>query len=126
MSDQFSYETDDQRRSWRRDRNPGWVGGGILILLGLIFLVKNMTGWELNNWWALFILIPAFSSFSRAYWMYRNDGRLSQAARGPLLGGFVLTFVSLAFLFNIGFGAFWPVLLIVGGLLLLVNAVLPA
>lgn len=126
MSDQFPYENNDERSPERHQRNPGWVGGGILIMLGLIFLVKNLTGFELNNWWALFILIPAFSSFSRAYWMYRNDGRLSMAARGPLLGGFVLTFVALAFLFNIGFGAFWPVLLIVGGLVLLVNAMLPA
>ncbi len=108
------------------ERNhPAWIGGAILILIGFIFLVQNLTGFSLSNWWALFILIPAINAFGHAYNNYKNDGRLSGPVRRSLFGGLILTFVALVFLFNLNFGTLWPVLLILGGVVLLVNALLP-
>jgi hypothetical protein len=41
-----------------------------------------------------------------------------------MLGGLVLTFLAAVFLFNLNFGALWPVFLILGGIGLLLNALL--
>jgi hypothetical protein len=95
---------------------PAWIVGGVLILVGIIFIVKNVSGFELHNWWALFILIPALASLGTAYTMYRkNEGRFTAASRGPLIGGLVLLFVAGVFLFDLDWGAMWPVLLIIVG-----------
>jgi len=110
----------------RPERNhPAWIGGAILVLIGVIFLVQNLTSFSLANWWALFILIPAASAFGRAYKAYQENGRLSGSARGGLAGGLVLTFIAFVFLFNLDFGRLWPVFLILGGIGLLINALLP-
>lgn len=103
----------------------GWVGGAILILIGAIFLVRNLTGFALENWWALFILIPAVTAFSRAYSIYQDQGRLTAEARGSMIGGFAITMVAVIFLFNLSFGMMWPLFLILGGVTLLINALLP-
>jgi hypothetical protein len=40
-------------------RRPGWIVGGVLIVLGVYFIIQHVAGFSLHNWWALFILIPA-------------------------------------------------------------------
>lgn len=99
-----------------------WVPGVILILLGLVFLFNNLTGYQLENWWALFILIPAFSNFSTAYDRYRHSGGLDRFARARLFWGLFFVLLSAVFLLNFDLGNFWPVFLILGGLGLLLGA----
>jgi hypothetical protein len=112
---------------WQRraGRSFAWIGGAILILLGVVFLLQNMGIPFLANWWALFILIPAFWAFVAARDSYRDNGRLTRGGAGSLAGGTLLTILALVFLLNLNVGLFWPVLLIVGGLVLLVTALLP-
>jgi hypothetical protein len=102
-----------------------WVPGLILIVLGAIFLLNNLANFQLNNWWALFILIPAVSSFVRAYDQYRRAGRLDRHARQSMFGGLLLTAVAAIFLFNLNWTLFGPILLILLGLTLLGNDLLP-
>lgn len=117
-----------ERRAERRAARGGatpWLGGAILIVLGLIFLAQNFHIPVFQNWWAIFILIPAVSAFNTAWHRYQAAGaRLTSDAAGPLIGGLVLTVVALAFLFNLGLNVslFWPVLLIIGGVALLLQA----
>ena len=121
------------RREARQQRYAGgyagsgtWIGGAVLILIGVAFLLRNTGVYDLRNWWALFILIPAVSAFSAAWAAYRaSGGHLTAAARGSLVAGLLFTFVTFIFLFNVNFGLFWPVLLIFGGLAILVSAILP-
>jgi hypothetical protein len=117
----------EERREARRDnsRSSGWIWGIILILLGTIFLLDTAGILRLENWWAVFILIPALGSFKNAYDNYHTHGRLTSEARGSVLGGVILTFVAAIFLFGLSFGALWPVLLVLAGAALLVNALLP-
>jgi len=97
-------------------RSPAWIGGVVLILIGIVFLARNLTGFELGNWWALFILIPAFGSLAQAWRLYQSSGgRLTPAARGPLTGGLILLLVAAIFLFDVDWGQVWPVFLIVIG-----------
>jgi 4-hydroxybenzoate polyprenyltransferase len=115
----------EERRAQRGSNNTAWVGGVILIVLGVIFLLQSMRGFYLNNWWALFILIPAVGSFADAWNRYRQDGRLSRRVRGGLISGCVFLLITAAFLFNWNWGLVLPVLLIVWGITLLLNSLLP-
>lgn len=112
---------------WQRHarRSYGWIGGAILILLGVVFMLENMGIPFLENWWALFILIPAYRAFVVAWENYQNNGRLTRGGAGALVGGALLTILALAFLFNLDFDLFWPLLLIAGGLALLGTTLWP-
>jgi hypothetical protein len=103
----------------------GWMAGGLLIVLGIIFLAQNLGAFYLLNWWALFILIPAIASFATAWNSYQANGRLTAAGRGSLIGGGILLAIAAALLFGLDFGLLWPIFLIIGGLVVLLNALLP-
>jgi hypothetical protein len=117
-----------QRREARRaalgnpSRGGSWVAGLILILLGAAFLLRNTGTFNvpLKNWWALFILIPAVGAFDTAIRLYRTaDNQLTAPARGSLLVGLVLTFITISFLFNLNMAVFGPVIIILVGMALL-------
>jgi hypothetical protein len=115
-----------EARLQRRGRNSyGWIGGTILILLGVVFLLQNTGVLFPANWWALFILIPAFLTYAAAWNSYRATGRVTRGAAASLAAGIFLTALALLFLFNLTLGLFWPILLIAGGLILLAPALLP-
>jgi hypothetical protein len=114
---------EERRKS--QSREP-WLVGVILILVGVLFLVQKTTGLYFNNWWALFILIPTVESFTRAWQAIQSaDGRVTASARSSLIGGLVLTTVTAILFFDLDWVIFGPVLLIVAGLGMLLNAVLP-
>ena len=115
-------ETRRQRRAERLadpSRGGAWIAGLILILLGGIFLLRNTGTFDipLRNWWALFILIPAIGSLDTALRIYRSSGnQLTAPARGSLLVGLVLTFVTAAFIFELNCSYFGPILIILTGI----------
>ena len=112
---------------WQRHagRQYGWIGGAILILLGVAILLENMGIAFLTNWWALLILIPALVAFVAAWDIYQDNNRLTRGAVASLTVGILLTMLAFVFLLNLDVGLFWPVLLIAGGLALLVSALFP-
>lgn len=122
-------EARHQRRAERlanSSRGGSWIAGVILIVLGGAFLLQNMGTYRfpISNWWALFILIPAFGAFEHALRMYREAGnQLTNQAGGSILTGIVLTLITAGFLFNIGWTYFGPALLILAGLGILVNSI---
>lgn len=106
----------NRRHERRGEKKLPWVPGVILIGLGLVFLFNNVTSFTIDNWWALFILIPAFGSFSKAADSLRSEGEFNRDAWGAMAGGIILTLVASAFLFNLDWSLIWPVFLIIGGL----------
>jgi hypothetical protein len=112
---------------WHRHagRPYGWFGGVVLIVLGVVFLLQNMGIPFLTNWWALFILIPAFWAYVSAWDIYQDNGQLTRRGTGSLTMGILLTLLAFVFLFDLTIGIYWPVLLILGGLVLLVTGLLP-
>lgn len=121
-------EARQQRREERLadpSRPGSWVIGLILIILGSMFLFRN-TGtfyMPLNNWWALFILIPAVGAFDTAFRTYRDAGnQFTPAARSSLLIGTVLSLVTIMFLFDLSWTYFGPILIILVGMGLIFNS----
>ena len=115
-----------ERRAARSAGGGAWIAGVALIAFGVIIMLQNMGALQLHNWWALFILLPALGSFAAAYGAYRtNGGRLNTTARGSIIGGLIFTAIAALFLFDLNSSLFWPVLLILAGVGLLVNTLLP-
>ncbi len=103
-------------------RNLPW-GGLILIVLGIVFLLQQLGRLsEHFNWWALFILIPAFSSFAAAWQASRSSGRFNAAARSAFGSGVVVLTVAILFLFDLNWTVYWPVMVIVAGFSMLIGS----
>jgi hypothetical protein len=116
----------EDRRQRRAQRGGGaWLGGMLLILLGLLLAGQNMNLLAFNNWWALFILLPAFGSFATAWRIYQTEGRFTMRARSAAIIGFMFTLVTAMFLFEMNWTTLGPILLILAGLAILVNALFP-
>lgn len=109
-------------------RWPGsrsWVWGLVLLAVGFLLLLQNFTGVRLiylNNWWAVFILVPGISSLAQAWERYRESGVFSPGARSSAFWGIVLVAVALTFFFNLSWALMLPVLLIAGGAFLLLTS----
>ena len=101
-----------------------WVGIAF-VLFGIIMILQTAHLVFLNNWWALFILMPAFWAYMVAWDIYQDNSRLTRRGASSLTVGILLTILTLVFLFNLAAGYFWPVLLILGGLILLGTGFLP-
>src|SRR5258707_6548623 len=67
--------------------NGPWIGGLLLIGLGIIFLLQNF-GFPLpHNWWAVILLVPAAFAFSSAWSNYQKAGRqVTAGVRSELIG----------------------------------------
>jgi hypothetical protein len=98
-----------------------WIPGVVLILVGGVLLFANLTGFELRNWWALFILIPAISNFNQAYDAYRASGSFDKATATSAFWGVFFVLLSGTFLLGLSFGVIWPAFLILGGLMLILG-----
>lgn len=101
-----------QTRESERKGQSLWPGL-ILIAIGSYFLLLNFTDFRLDNWWALFILLPAFSSLEKARNEYRASGQMNKAVRSALGGALITGLVAAAFLFNLDWGLIWPLFLII-------------
>lgn len=103
---------------WSGDQS--WMPGLIMIVVGAVFLLRNYTDFSLNNWWALFLLIPAFTNLSAAYRHYQNGA--VKPMRAFLFWGLFFVAFAAAFLFSLDFGQLWPAFLILAGLGFLLGA----
>ena len=116
---------EDQKWTKRHRRTSNsFFWGFILVTLGLIFLLQNIGVLGRHvNWWAIFIFIPAFGSFAGAWAaLQHSDGRFNTAVRSALGSGLIITTVAVMFLFGMDWGLWWPLMLIMPGLSLILNS----
>lgn len=128
MSKDLSQGAQDFHQEFRvpgRRRNSGWFWGLILIVAGSLILFQNFTNYEIHNWWAFLILLPSIGSFAAAFSQYQDQGRFSRQVRNSLLSGVIFACVAVYFLLGLSLGPYWPVLIILGGLAILISAFLP-
>ncbi len=123
----------EQRRMARQERREAryssrggaWVGGAILILLGVVFLLQNTGTLIFGNWWALFILLPAVGAFSAAWRSYdRDGGQISGATLGSLIAGLVFTGLTVVLFFGFDLTFIGPAALILIGVGVLAAALM--
>jgi hypothetical protein len=103
-------------RDRRRSGASPFVVGVILIVLGVLFLAQRFGRFDFTNWWALFILIPAFAAFGTAWNGYRRTRRLTPTVRSSIFGGLLVLTVALIFLLNLSWDTYWPLMLLLPGL----------
>jgi hypothetical protein len=110
----------------RRQRTDGHGvrTGIILVILGVVLLASRFTDLRVHNWWALFILIPAFGSLESAWQAYRNQGSGAQAVWGGIYGALFPTAIALIFLLDLSWMRYWPVFLIIPGLGMVMSGLL--
>lgn len=104
-----------------RRRRSGLFWGLILILVGGIFLLQQFTSFQLRNWWAIFILLPAFGSLSTAWWAFQREGRINETVRGSLGGAVIILTVALIFLFGLDWSKWWPLMVLIPGAVVMFN-----
>lgn len=112
MSDQTPFEVREKPK--KRDPGSAWFGIA-LIFLGIIFFAQQFGNFKFYNWWAIFILIPAFSSFGTAYSMWQKSGKFHIGVWTTLYGGLFPLMVALMFLFDLDWGDYWPIFVIIPG-----------
>ena len=95
--------------------------GVVLIVLGFIFLAQQFGNFNFENWWALFILMPALSAFGSAYGIWRKAGRINFAVWSTFYGGLFPLLVALIFLFDLEWGDYWPLFVILPGFGMLIS-----
>ncbi len=107
-----------------RDNKPyASIGAVGLIVIGVVFLLRNLGLTPLGfRWWGLFLILPAFYMLS-SVWRIRQEGggRLTPAARGTLIGALTLIGVGVVFMLELSWGAVWPIMLVIAGLAALLN-----
>ena len=103
-----------------------WIGL-VLILAGAVVLLNqlNILPFELN-WWALLILFPAFGTLARAYNRYRSTNDLFEmGVMIPALVGLFMLLMAVSLFagdaINLNLRVYWPILLIVLGLGLIIG-----
>lgn len=122
MSNETPVPTNEQTPQTRQRGHFPWAGV-VLVILGLVFLLRTFKVDFLQNWWALFILIPAIGSFGNSWNAWRKEGKFNNAARSSLGGGLVILTVALMFLLNLSWVIYWPLMVIVPGFSMLLGSI---
>lgn len=118
-----------QMDTTRNGRTPlkfsGW-SGLTFVALGILFLWMNWGTQQLENWWAIFILLPAFGMISLAWGTYQWIGRFNFAVSANLGIGLVILAVAMIFFLELSWGIWWPLMIIVPGFALMLNHFTPS
>lgn len=112
-------KNNESKSSAYRDRA---IFGVILIAIGIIFMLRNIEVVELDNWWALFILIPTIVAFANGWKLYQENGKqMSRQVRSRIIGGLFPLAVAVIFLLGLDFGNLWPVFIILAGIAVMLS-----
>ncbi len=108
------------RRERRANRKPRdrYALGLLLVVVGGILLLRDSFGVAFQNWWVVFLLIPAAAFLYRAYQAYQASGTFDREVSRQVIPGVVLLLVSAVFLFGLSWNVMGPLLLIFLGLVL--------
>jgi hypothetical protein len=111
-------EDEEMQEKWRRDPISGVFFGLILVLLGVVFFLAAQDWISWGDWWKYFIiglgvifLIEVLVRYTRPAYRRPISGRL--------IAGLVLICIGAAFIG--GIGDWWPLILIIVGLAILLN-----
>ena len=122
MGDEFKDLKDEEKDNDAAAKSNSWIMALVLIVVGVGLLVSNFNGFSFNNWWALFMLIPAFAMFASVWRDYQENGRLTSKSTGPLIAGLAIIVTAVIFLFDLSWSGLWPLAFIFGGIAVLLSS----
>jgi hypothetical protein len=102
-------------------RLSGWSGMA-MVVFGLLTLWFTLNGRMIENWWAAFILLPTLFFIVLAGTLYNwLDGRFNIAVSVNLGIGIIILTVAVMFFLNLDWAVWWPMMIIVPGLAVMLN-----
>ena len=122
MGDEFKDLKDEEKSNGSAAKSNSWIMALVLIAVGVGLLISNFTSFAFDNWWALFMLIPAFGMFAAVWRDYQENGRLTSKCTGPLIAGLAILVTAVIFLFNLSWSGLWPIAFIFGGIAVLLSS----
>jgi len=122
MGDELKEMKEAENEGMANDKGNTWIVAVILILVGIGLLVSNFTSFTFDNWWALFLLIPAIAMLRNVWVDYQENGRLTSKCTGPLIGGLAILVTVVIFLFNLSWSGLWPLAFVFGGIAVLLSS----
>ena len=115
MSNNFDELKENEKHS--SVGNSSTVMAIIFIIVGVGLIVSNITGFEFDNWWVLFMFIPVAMFIRNIYMDYQANGRLTSASTGAIIASIAIVLVASTFVFEaITWSMIWPVGLIFAGI----------
>jgi hypothetical protein len=98
------------------------LGGATMVLLGVFYLLMTLGIGAIDNWWAIFILLPglAFLGIAQAA-SQRANGRFNAIARFNVSMGVILLAVAGIFYVNLDWTTWWPIMVMASGAALFIN-----
>lgn len=113
----------DRERHHSASSTAGWVTALCVIAIGVLLLLANLgvpfPFVVIGNWWALFIFIGAIPSLTTAVQRYRERGRVDGVVIQSLATAAAIATVAFIFLLSLSWATWWPLFVIIGGLLML-------
>lgn len=91
-----------------------------VIAVGVILLLVFGLGLEFDHWWALFILVPGLYQALQAYQEYQRTG-FSPVVGAKVASSLPLLLVGSIFVLDLDWGRVWPLFIIMGGVIALLN-----
>lgn len=120
--DDKNQELKDEEKQQKEGKNHNAIIAGVMILVGLVLVGANVLGMTLDNWWALFMLIPAFFLLSAVWQDYKENGRLTSKSTGSLIASLAIFTMVAIFLFDLNWGLLWPLAFVFGGIAVLLGS----
>jgi hypothetical protein len=112
-------DENEEGKAQKYDRYSGVMGGLILILLGILFLLATQGYIHWYDWWAYFIL--GLGGIFVVDYIIRSVAVPDRPAQtGKLVAGAILMVVGASHIF--GLASWWPLILIVVGLILMITS----
>lgn len=101
--------------------NVSW--GISLVFVGVLFLLDNLgiVNGNLNNWWAIFILMPGINLLYASIKTKLNGKRNNLLSNSSFIIGIALILFSLSFLINLKLDYLLPIIVIGLGINLLIQ-----
>ena len=114
MGDEFKELKDAEKEGAAEGKGSHWLVALVMIVVGIGLLASNFTEFSFNNWWALFMLIPATAMLRNVWVDHQAHGRLTSRSTGSLISGLATLVLMVVFLFNLSWSGLWPLGFIFG------------
>ncbi|MDX1614152.1 MAG: hypothetical protein R3300_07560 [Candidatus Promineifilaceae bacterium] len=95
---------------------------GTLIVVGLLYLLEEMAGATVRMAWSLAVLPPAGTALAQGYRRYQAAGALTSEALTYFIAAGAITVTVLVTIARLNPGRVWPVYFIIGGAIVIYNA----